>query len=190
MKHRLFLAIDLPPVQSQLVFQLQQQLDKLGMPISWEPEEKLHMTLNFVGRLDNEQTVSLQRSVLSWVNSIPQFNLKLTFLESMYNRHEPSIIYLAPTGGIEQLKNLQTAITTNLTNLSIPQPIRFLPHVTIGKLKRTDPTLTKKFLDQISDQPAPQIPEFTVEAVVLYESFLSRSGSHYQRLRHYSLSRD
>lgn len=162
------------------ILALQQKLERLNLPVSWEPAEKLHLTLNFLGSLPAENINVLRTRIAPVIRSYPVFKLTPFFLETLYNRHDSSLVYLAPTGDVEILKNLQKDLRAVLNDLRLPQANRFLPHITIGKFKKADPVMIKQFLGQIAEFPFASLSSFEVNKVTLYESFLTRQGSSYQ----------
>lgn len=187
MKHRLFLAIDLPIEFRSSVANLYSQLDSLKLPVDWEPVEKLHMTLNFLGKVDGGLIPSILKSVGDICRQTSIFNLQPYFMETLYSRHQRSLIYLLPIGDTQILADFQKQISATLNDLKLPQPGRFLPHFTIGRLQRTDPVSTKKFLDQVEELDFSPLPSFLVEKITLYESLISRAGSKYVKLHHLPL---
>ena len=183
MKHRLFLAIDVP---SSPIIELQSRLEKLGLPISWEKPEKLHLTLNFIGRVSSDQLGGVSRVIKSAIYQFNKLTVSLPFLETLYQRHDQTLLYLAASS--PDLVPLQKAVCAGLDSIKFPQPRRFLPHVTIGKLKRTDPTTTKHVIDIISDFDYQPMPSFDVDHLTLYESHLSSKGSSYQKIATFRLA--
>ena len=186
MKHRLFIAIDLPDACVAQIVSLQDRLARLVLPVVWEKPEKLHLTLNFIGRVTHEQLALIKRLVKPVAASHPQFDLQFPHLETLYKRHENSLIYLSPAKN-PALLSLQSSLTQVLTNATFPQPLRFLPHVTIGRLDRTDPPTTKAALDKVNGFPYHPLDGFPVDHLTLYESYVSKLGSHYQKLAPFML---
>jgi RNA 2',3'-cyclic 3'-phosphodiesterase len=182
LKHRLFLSIDLPVDQRSSVADIQARLNRFNLPVIWEPLEKIHLTLNFMGKIPGETIPDILSRVGRICSHYTPFSLQPYFLETLYSRHDPTIIYLAPSGDVEILKNFQKEISAELDDLLLPQSRKFLPHFTIGRLKRTDPVATKKFIDQLSDFEITPLPQFQVDKVVLYESFVTKSGSTFQKI--------
>jgi len=187
LKHRLFVAIDLPIELRTQVVDLQQKLAKQNMPVDWEEPNKLHMTLNFLGEVENEKLHQVSQIIRKSISAFRPFNIQPSFLETLYKRHDPSLVYLGLSGDVEILKELQESLTKELNDLKLPQPEKFLPHITIGRLKRTDPPTTKKFLDGVSNFDFSPLPVFEVLEVWLFKSLVSKAGSHYDRLLHFSL---
>lgn len=187
MKHRIFIGIDLPPQQKDLIAHFQSSLLSHRAYLSVEPPEKLHLTLNFLGRIEEEILNDLQRRLPEWLAPVSAFSLRFSFLESLYRRHETSLVYLAPTGDIDQLKELHQGLNIHLSELKLSQPERFLPHVTIAKFAKSDPLTTKTWLDQIVDFPFSPLPVFSVDTVTVFESLLSKHGSTYRKIGNFKL---
>ena len=186
MKHRLFVAIDLPESSEGELISVQKELDKLELPIIWENPAKCHLTLNFLGHVDNSILHHIKSLITQAVSNISSFSLRPLYLETLYSRHEPTILYLSLAKS-EELFQLQASISSSINSIT-PQPRHFLLHVSIGKLKRTDPVSTKRAIDIISNQEAPVLSEFLVDHITLYKSLLSRTGSTYQKLATFQLS--
>lgn len=181
------MAIEITDALRQDITRLQSQLEHLGLPIRWEEPEKLHLTLNFLGRIDEDLEPDINRVITHVCTKFSQFCLTPTFLETMYKKHEPSFLYLGLSGDLMALNQLQKSLTTSLTRLHIPQPHKFLAHITIGRVKKADPVTTKSTLDQVRDFEIPPLSQFTAKAITLYESLLSDKGSHFRLIRRFHL---
>lgn len=176
MKHRLFIAIDLPEATLGEIAALQPQLDKLKLPIVWGKHP--HLTLNFLGLADPKAIVPL----------IPDFHpfiLQPLYLDTLYSRHDPTILYLSLAKS-DDLIELQASISSSINSIT-PQPRKFLPHITLGHLKRTDPVSTKRYMDILSGLESPQFSSFTVDKIALYQSLISQAGTTYQKLASFVL---
>ena len=175
MKHRLFIAIDLPEATLSEIAILQSQLEKLALPLVWEKQPLL--ILNFLGLADPGAITPL-------IPPFHSFTLSPLYLDTLYSRHDPTILYLSLAKS-EELLQLQASVSSSISSIT-PQPRHFLLHISIGKLKRTDPVSTKRAIDIISNQEVPVLSEFLVDHVTLYKSLLSRTGSTYQKLATFS----
>jgi 2'-5' RNA ligase len=183
LKQRLFIGFDPDDILRQEIISLQQNLEKLNLPLVFEPAEKLHLTLNFIGKSDKSDVGKIGDMLTRVVAGFSPFNLTPAYLETLYQKHGSSLVYLGFSGDTQTLKSLQMELREQLTDMHIPQPGRFLPHITIGRFKKADPSMTKSFMDQIPTSDFSPLPAFTVDNVSLYDSLLSREGSHYRRLR-------
>lgn len=187
MKHRLFIAIEIPETFYPSVKELQGRINALKVPVEWQDLDRLHLTLNFIGRVDDSELPAVRGQMRSIIAQFPKFILKPMFLESLYSRHDGSMIYLAPGGDVNILKELQESLGEKLNEMNLPRQSRFLPHITIGTYKKADPTTIKQFMDKVSEIELGDWMEFSVERITIFESMHSRTGSHYQRLASFPL---
>lgn len=183
----MFFAISCPEEVKTQVAALQKELDSLRLPVVWEELDKLHLTLNFLGnKVDSSQLTDIRRAAFNVAAQTPKFELCLGFLETLYLRHDETLIYLAPKKE-PLLLDLQNRMCIELNKLELDQPRKFLAHMVVGKLKRTDPVTTKNCINKISDYDYKPVPGFIVEDIKLYESFVSAKGSHYTKIGEFVL---
>lgn len=187
MKHRLFVAISLPDSVRDQVVAYQNQLRDLGYSVDWEDPAKLHLTLNFLGRVPDDQLPAIRQVVRVGSAAASPFTLGLLYVATLYRRHDRSVVYLSVGQDLSSLKRLQKELSRRYDRLGYPQPRRFSPHLTLGYLPKSDPPTVKKTMDRISQAPDPVIDSFLVDKVSLYESFLSRAGSRYQKIGRFVL---
>lgn len=187
MKHRLFVAISIPADVGNQIDLLQRRLDQLRLPVRWEPSHQVHLTLAWLGRLADADVGQVKQMINQVAGSGEPGRLQPVDLGTLYHRHEPAVIYLLLADQDGQVGRLQAELAEVLGQVT-PQPRRkFLPHVTIGRVKKSDPTTVKQSLDKLSQVVFTPWPEFAVDQIHLYESFLSKSGSSYARLASFSL---
>lgn len=187
MKHRLFAAIDLPDQVASRVVRLQTELDKLGVPIVWEKPKQLHLTLVFMGRLPDEDAARVRGMLVNTARAFRSHTLRIGDLDTLYNRHELSILFLQIIDLEGELVSLQKELARRVDEVT-PQPRqKFMPHITIGRIRKSDPTQVKHQLDKLADVEIDSLGEFTVDKVHLYESFLSKSGASYIKLASFNL---
>lgn len=187
MKHRLFIAINLPDEIISAILALSGRLESLHLPLRLEEPEKLHITLNFLGRVEEKLIPSVQK-ILTHTAALQQsFQLAPVYLDSMYKKHADSYVYLGLSGDLDILKQIHKSLSLSLSQISIPQPERLFPHITIARFQKADPVTIKTAMDKITDFEFTALPEFTVAGLTLYESFLSQKGSHYRVIGHYPL---
>jgi len=187
LKHRLFVAVDLPEEVRSEVEKLQLSLDKLHLPVKWELPQKVHLTLSFLGRLTDEGVGQARAVVADTAQMFSAHPLRPITLGTLYQRHEPSLIYLFVTDRTGELAALQKELSGRLDKIT-PQPHhKFWAHVTIGRILKSGPTVVKQSLDKLEEVDIDPLPEFEVDKICVYESFLSKAGSSYQRLGSFNL---
>lgn len=149
----------------------------------WEKPEKLHLTLNFLGRLDDSQISAVSAQVAKICDRTTAFSSSTGFIAALYKRHEQSLVYLDLSGDLEPLIQLQKTLSLSLAQLSFSQPRRYFPHITLGKIKKSDPVTVKSQLGKIDDAHLKVTAKFAIDHLTLYESLVSDKGSTYQRIQ-------
>jgi RNA 2',3'-cyclic 3'-phosphodiesterase len=132
---RLFVAIALPAA-------LRQQLTSLasGIPNArWTPEENLHVTVRFIGEVD-ETTADGIHAALSEVH-VPAFPLTVSGIGTFEAGRRDFTLW----AGVERsapLVRLRDKVESALVRAGVPpERRRFQPHVTLARLK--DPPLPR-----------------------------------------------
>lgn len=176
---RLFIAVPMPESVTKRLVELQQPIEGLR----WQQEEKLHLTIKFLGEIDSERVIKVQDALTS-VN-LSEFSITLDGLGYFPKGKQPRVLWV----GIEKnepLQELYQTVESRCADLGFdPEQRSFKPHVTIGRIKGASKSKIESFIDQhkqfhISDVP---VGEF-----VLFESKLHPDGAKHFRKEAYSLS--
>jgi 2'-5' RNA ligase len=155
---RLFVGLTLPDM-------VRFRLDIVRGPIPgarWIEPENMHVTLRFVGDIDNRQADELV-SFLDGI-SLPPFEVKVRDV-GVFGGRDPRIIWAGVDGG-EPLAQLHRAIerATRMSGLP-PETREFRPHVTLARLnKGTNPEVIARFLGSRArlELEAFQVTEFAL----------------------------
>ena len=167
---RLFIAIDLPSAQRAT-------LVALGGPtrgLAWTPPEQLHLTLRFLGDIEEARIADLT-TALDRVRVEP-FVLPLEGLGAFPPRGAAQVLWVGVGHGHPRLFQLRQQIDDALLALGLPVDLRvFHPHVTLARVKReASPATVTQFLKQHREFAA---APFRAEAFNLYASELHPAGA-------------
>lgn len=181
MKNRLFIALDLPDDALRYLLEIRKNLAE-GYFINWEADDKLHLTLKFIGDFDSEliQDLSMELSFLEGYSSI---NFQFNNFGFFYRDEKPSILW-AGLEMDESLIEIVTQINNSLKKFATPVEYRkFKPHITLLRIKgNIDTGFVNKFKN-FTFEPA----KFSAETITLYKSILSKQGSKYFKIINYKL---
>ena len=167
---RLFTGIEIPAdIKTEI------SLLYAGLPgARWIESDNLHITLRFIGDVDDE----VGRDVLAVLNSARgrPFSIKLSGIGSFGGR-KPRAVWLDLEPSSE-LKTLQMTQDNLIAATGLPHEGRkFKPHVTLGRLKgRTSPQDVARYLDLNSGFSA---RPFEVESFVLFSARPGKGGGPY-----------
>ncbi len=178
---RLFIAAFLPTETKQEIIRYAQSLQNLVTSMRWEPLEKLHITLRFLGEVDHSQVEGISQQVGSALCGSGIIDTGIGGYQLFPTRKNPRVFAL--TFSATQrfgfvFAETQCALAKNGFS---PEKRKFVPHVTIGRIKGS---FTKAW-----KIPSPPSIEFCIDEVGLVQSHLNPRGSSYTVLRKWKLSK-
>lgn len=174
MSLRLFLAIPIPDPIAQRLALLETEIPGA----SWRTAEQYHLTLRFVGEVD-EPTAKDIDGELGRIVAAP-FEIRLAGVGSFGGR-EPNALWAGVQGvGVDtpaDLVRLAGSCESAVRKAALPPESRkFKPHVTVAYLHGTLDHEVAHFLSDAADF---RTEPFWVDHFCMYSSRATRSGSHY-----------
>jgi len=176
---RLFVALDLPePVKRSL-----EPLSRGLGDVRWVEPEQQHLTLRFLGQLDNGWTHEVA-DALALVPGVP-FDLRLKGIGHFPPRGEPRVLWVGVEKSLE-LQRLKRRIDRALDAAGLaPESRKFAPHVTIARIRGPlSPTRLGTYLMRHSLYRSEAFP---VSSFHLYSSWLRPDGAEHQIEASYEL---
>jgi 2'-5' RNA ligase len=132
---RLFVALPLPATAKAELNSLVHVLRRGAPGIRWVRPEHLHITLRFLGDVEEEQSVALVES-LNQVTELPPFTFNLAGLGAFPDRRRPRVVWTGIDSGREQMMSLAACVEKSVLAAGLPPEDRpFSPHLTLGRVK-------------------------------------------------------
>jgi 2'-5' RNA ligase len=134
---RTFIAVEISDsIRSRLVA-LQQTLARAGGDVKWVEEDNLHVTLLFLGEVDERDLNDVCRAVGTACASVPAFALSVQGVDSFGNPRRPRTLWAGIGTGREELIALHAAIETVLLELGCyrREERAYTPHITLGRVR-------------------------------------------------------
>lgn len=140
MQRRIFIAIEIPePVKKRLMQKTEKWAD---LPVRWGRVENLHITLAFLGYLDDEKILGICDSVNNAVKNLEPFEIFLNGIIIGPSENQPRMIWAAGEKS-EELKILVEEIEKSLARLDSArlgtfrrEKKNFSPHATLGRIMK------------------------------------------------------
>ena len=182
---RLFVAIQVPEeVKTQLALAGTELREKLpSAAASWTRPENMHLTLRFLGNVDESKVESLKASLaqtLSGVGPVPLISERLSCFPDL---RYPRIVWAWVYDNAERLPQLQRRVAEATQAFTHEPPeSRFVGHITLARLrqiKRPQAELIASFVNGAVDR---KFGRWTADRVDLIRSELSPGGSRYTTL--------
>jgi len=187
---RSFIAIDLPPPFLEAVGRMQDELKISAKGIRWVRSGNIHLTLKFLGDIREELLGELGELLASGCKAHAPLELSMGRPGGFPDIERPRVIWLGLEGELEKLELLRQEIEKVCSTLGLPREKRpFHPHLTLGRIKdwRKSPANMAELLDGAEAPPAGR---FSVRAVHLYRSDLTRDGAIYTKLKSFPLKQE
>jgi 2'-5' RNA ligase len=203
---RAFVAIDIPDDVRAAVEEAQAWLKqaRVGVKISWTKVDNLHMTLQFLGSIEETLLDKIKAGLQSVAGQHQSFNLAVRGAGAFPNETRPRVIWIgcddnvvgagshaypasaAGDHGGSPLRQLARSVHQAMQPLGFqPEHREFSAHLTLGRIKepRPDVALTTA-LDSLKNK---NFGTLRVEAIHLFESQLHPEGSIYGKLSTHAL---
>lgn len=182
---RTFIAIkiDLNPEIQNVVDRLKNHLR--NERIRWVTDENLHLTLRFLGDLNEGQILNVKDLLSKISKESSEFTFKLKGLSYFGKKQNPSVIYI----GIGEDDHLQEFVSTLFEKLDEygfeKENRKYSPHLTLGRMKfLNDKSNFFRLLENIQ-KDVEQL--MYAKEIILYKSILKSSGPKYVVIHKYSL---
>ncbi len=167
---RLFWAV---PVEERIGDSTLTQLKKVqvaakkkGLAVKWVPKENFHITLGFLGEVEEDKISEMVEEVKSAVEEIAPLEITVkgagAFPDIKHGRH----IWLGVKAKRELVRLAETIKSSLGDDFDLDQR-SFRPHITLGRLKNRS-----NLKDLLSPLEGKNFGKMKVEEVVLYESVL------------------
>lgn len=148
----------------------------------------LHLTLAFLGELDDTRLEAATQSAMIVASAHAPFTLRLANLGTFGSARSPRVIWVGLAGEQAQLLALRVALTDDLASRGFPREERpFAPHLTLARIKAplADDALTA--LAQALGEPAPDVT-WLADAISVMKSELVRPAARYTALSRWPLA--
>lgn len=178
---RTFIALDLGKTLRDRLLTLQESLARAAPDVKWVEGDNLHLTLLFLGEVNDRAVLDVCRTVSASCRTVPAFALNVERVGCFGNPRRPRTIWVGVGDGADEVQALHAALEAPLLELGYyrREERQFTPHITLGRVKQDDSTdgladLLKKKADWqgglvevrevlvLSSQLTPQGPIYTV----------------------------
>ncbi len=184
---RLFVAVDLDAhvrrAVGDVIVRAREAVDRAApgaaRAIKWVDPGNLHLTLHFLGEIEDARVEALRERLSEEVGEAP-FALGLGGAGCFPEAGPPRVVWIGVTTGAEPMARLHASIGGRLRELRIEVDERpFHPHLTIGRVKGAVRPGVRTAIGRI---PCDTVGECRVAEATLYRSVLGRPGPAYTAL--------
>jgi len=183
---RAFIAIDLREEIIKCIEQIQNDLKTVPCNIKWTAPQNLHITLKFLGDIDEKKTSQIKEAVKNIAQKTAVIKTRPTTLGTFPPGKRARIIWLGLSDDQMRISQLADELETALEHFGFEKENRpFKSHVTIGRvrsLKNINQVLEKINIQKIDPSLQQQINNVT-----FYKSTLTSTGPIYTPIEEFNL---
>jgi 2'-5' RNA ligase len=187
---RLFVALNIPEEIKKKIVELRRNLinqipGNQYEKLRWEPEEKLHLTLKFIGDVKDSFVDEIAGS-LDFIREYEKFNCELSKFGFFYNKRILKILWIGFKVD-QSLNRLVEELNKKLQSVSggsiLPDKREYTAHLTLLRIKSN---LDKDFITSFEQYVIPET-KFIAEDISLIKSELLPDKSRYVEVKKYHL---
>lgn len=157
--------------------ELARAIEVLGSRVAgarWVPKENLHLTLAFLGRVEDDRVADVSGAVAAAVEGHVDFTVRLGSLGAFPSAKRARVVWLGLDDPTRGLAGVADSVGEALEKLGFPREARaFTPHLTLARVKTPAPVSLDATVRPIA---------FPVQRIGLFESRLGRPHAVYNEL--------
>lgn len=132
MKQKIFIGINIPDkAKKRLALTTEKWQD---FPIKWTREDKLHLTLLFLGYLDENLIPEICEKAREALKDVDLFDVKFDSIELAPSPEKPQMIWLSGAPN-ENLLKIYEKLEKEMGLYMAPKK-SFCPHITLGRIRK------------------------------------------------------
>jgi RNA 2',3'-cyclic 3'-phosphodiesterase len=176
---RTFIAVELSKAIRQRIAVLKGQLGLAAEHVKWVEPDNLHLTLFFLGEVDEREIPSVCSAVGEGVSSSCPFEMSIERVGCFPNNYRPRIIWIGVGHGAKELCDLHQQIEPRLLELGCyrREDRKFTPHVTCGRLRSE--RLQQALVKEMAKYGDWQGGQTLVQELLIMRSELTPQGPSY-----------
>ncbi len=178
---RTFISIELDEETHSELSSLLSALAESDADVKWVAPEVIHLTLKFLGYIDEAKVKEVQEILSAVVKNFKPFALTLKGIGAFPKLDYPRVIWAGVNEGKSETELIAKELEDKLEKIDIPKEDReFHPHITLGRVKSPkNKDKLKSIIEITKFEPCSKI---NVDHLTLFKSQLSANGPTYTPL--------
>jgi 2'-5' RNA ligase len=187
MKLRAFIAVDPSEEIVRKLSAAVKSLEKKTTGFRWVCPEAIHLTLRFLGEIEEELVGTIDGRLAQLAGSFEPISLEAAGLGFFPGPENPRIVWAGLTGQIDRLADLQRGVQDAVEDLPVhrEKDRGFTPHLTLARIPNFRASSGVSAVLQAAS--GADFGTFTVDRLFLYKSRLTPGGARYTKLGEYKL---
>lgn len=182
---RTFVAVDVPDEVRRRIGEFQASLKRHGCDVKWVRPENIHITLKFIGDVQEDRIEGLSAALEGAVKGVPPFRISIEGSGLFPGGQRPRVLWVGAGEGSDMLSELASRVDLGLSALGFEKETRkYSAHLTIGRVR--SPKGIQPVVDAMRSA-AFEAGVVEAEEIVLMKSDLKPMGAVYTALERIKL---
>ena len=184
---RTFIAIKAADEIKQRIIEIQNELKSINADIRWIKLENIHMTLKFLGEVEDSRIIEVCSIVEDAVKTTEKFELSIETSGVFPGQGLPKVIWIGVLEGLEFLAKSYRSLEESLYRAGFEKEKRnFSAHLTIGRISSA--RNIKNLLQKLETLKSVRLGRMAVKAVFIMRSDLTPKGPEYSVIKKVELN--
>lgn len=184
---RAFVAANLDPGLKAALATVQDRLKATRADVGWVRPENLHLTLKFLGQVEEGRLGAIGKAVAQAVTGCGPVHLVFQGLGAFPRPREARVVWIGLSHGAEALAALQARIEAALESLGLaPEARPFTAHLTLGRVR--GPAHREQLARALTGATTEALGEMVLDRIELMQSNLNAGGARYSILQSFPLT--
>jgi 2'-5' RNA ligase len=132
---RFFIALEIAADCLKSLTAVQKDLHQIIPDIKLTDNNKLHLTIAFIGEADNSKIPQFTNIIQDAVSGISPFDIIPAYIDAFPELHHPHTFWVGIKGDIDKLFVIRERIKDGITKLGFDtDERRYIPHIAVGKV--------------------------------------------------------
>ena len=178
---RAFVAANLDPGLKGKIALVQDRLKASRADVGWVRPENLHLTLKFLGHVEEASLKAIAEALESAALGYGSFRLAFAGLGAFPQPRAARVVWIGVSDGAQALAGLQARLEERLEPLGFPREARpFAAHLTLGRVR--GPGRREQLAAVLTSMPTEPLGEMVLRRIELMKSDRCPEGARYSVL--------
>jgi 2'-5' RNA ligase len=184
---RVFIAIE---IDSEIKNKLSEYLSKLkrtGADVKWVASENIHLSLKFIGYIEKETLINLNKIINDAVSGIGPFSISIGNIGAFPSLEKPRVVFVCVQEQGNNLLKIYEKLDKGVEQLGIKRESKkYVGHITLGRVKSQKNI--SKLKNILNSGTECYFGREKVTSLSLIQSRLTPTGPLYTRLNNFILN--
>ncbi|MFH1854724.1 MAG: RNA 2',3'-cyclic phosphodiesterase [Candidatus Omnitrophota bacterium] len=184
---RAFIGVNIGIPAKQQILELINHLKKSNSDVKWVGEPQMHLTLKFLGDIEQDKIPEISNTLKSIALKSSVFEISFSGIGAFPTINRPRIIWLGIGNGSDNLRTLAALVEKEMENMGFTKEERdYKAHLTLGRV-RSQKNI-KELSKLLSETSFKYQANIRIDRLTLFQSTLTQKGAIYTILSEANLA--